>query len=100
MSFVATTGGIGGDHVRDLMVDAVEHHFGRINRLPNAIEWLTDNGSCYIARSTTDFARAMGLNQERRRFKAPKATAWPKPSSGPSREITSGSILSRMPTHS
>jgi putative transposase len=43
------------------MVDAVEHHFGRINRLPNAIEWLTDNGSCYIARSTTDFARAMRL---------------------------------------
>jgi putative transposase len=61
MSFVATTGGISGDHVRDLMVDAVERRFGRINRLPNAIEWLTDNGSCYIARSTTDFARAMRL---------------------------------------
>jgi putative transposase len=61
MSFIVTPGGISGDHVRDLMVDAVEHRFGRVNRLPNAIEWLTDNGSCYIARSTQDFAPAVGL---------------------------------------
>ena len=49
MSFLATTSGIGGEDVRDLMVAAVEHRFGRINRLPLTIEWLTDNGSCYIA---------------------------------------------------
>ena len=100
MSFVATTGGISGDHVRDLMVDAVEHRFGRINRLPNAIEWLTDNGSCYIARSTQDLHALWGWNQRRRLFKALKATAWPKPLFGPSRGITSGSILFRMPTYS
>ena len=34
MSFLATTGGISGEDVRDLMVTAVEHRFGRINRLP------------------------------------------------------------------
>ena len=33
MSFLATTGGISGDDVRDLMVAAVEHRFGRVNRL-------------------------------------------------------------------
>ncbi len=43
MSYVATTGGIGGEEVRDLMVGAVEHRFGPVNRLPRTIEWLTDN---------------------------------------------------------
>jgi len=50
MSFVATTGGITGEDVRDLMVAAVEHRFGPVNQLPAPIEWLTDNGSCYLAR--------------------------------------------------
>ena len=57
MSFVATTGGISGDHVRDLIVGAVEHRFGRINRLPDTIEWLTDNGSRYVARSSNNSLR-------------------------------------------
>jgi transposase InsO family protein len=57
MSFLATTGGISGDDVRDLMVTAVEHRFGRVNRLPATIEWLSDNGSCYIAGDTRRFAR-------------------------------------------
>jgi hypothetical protein len=43
MSLLATTGGISGDDVRDLMVTAVEHRFGRVNRLPATIEWLSDN---------------------------------------------------------
>src|SRR5262249_16414272 len=38
ISFLATTGGISGDDVRDLMVTAVEHRFGRVNRLPATIE--------------------------------------------------------------
>jgi len=61
MSFVATTGGITGEDVRDLIVAAVEHRFGRVNRLPSSIEWLTDNGSCYLARETRRFARDVGL---------------------------------------
>ena len=39
MSFLATTAGISGNDVRDLMVVAVEHRFGRVNRLPVTIEW-------------------------------------------------------------
>ena len=61
ISFVATTSGITGEDVRDLMVAAVEHRFGRVNRLPVKIEWLTDNGSCYLARETRRFARDVGL---------------------------------------
>ena len=61
ISYGATTGGITGEDVRDLMVAAVEHRFGRVNRLPSSIEWLTDNGSCYLARETRRFARDVGL---------------------------------------
>jgi len=61
MSFVATTGGITSEDVRDLMVAAVEHRFGPVNRLPSTIEWLTDNGSCYVARQTRRFANEIGL---------------------------------------
>src|SRR5262249_15419381 len=52
MSFLATTGGIAGEDVRDLMVAAVEYRFGQVNRLPVTIEWLSDNGSCYVAGDT------------------------------------------------
>ena len=45
MSFLATTGGIAGEDVRDLMVAAVEYRFGQVNRLPVTIEWLSDNVS-------------------------------------------------------
>jgi hypothetical protein len=43
------------------MVAAVEHRFGRVNRLPVTIEWLSDNGCCYIAGDTRSFARDIGL---------------------------------------
>jgi transposase InsO family protein len=43
------------------MVAAVEQRFGPINRLPATIEWLTDNGSCYIAGETRKFAREIGF---------------------------------------
>ena len=61
MSYVGTTGGISGDDVRDLMVAAVEHRFGQVNRLLQPIEWLSDNGSPYVARETRGFAREIGL---------------------------------------
>ena len=61
MGHVATTEGIKGEDVCDLMVTAVEHRFGRVNRLPQTIEWLTDNGSCFIAGPTRRFAREIGL---------------------------------------
>jgi putative transposase len=60
MSWVATTGGITGAMVRDLMVEVVEARFGAA---PPAqpIERLTDNGSPYITRDTRSFAREIGL---------------------------------------
>ena len=64
MSFLATTSGIRGEDVRDLMVAAVEHRFGRVDRLPLTIEWLSDNGTCYVAGDTRSFARDIGLRAE------------------------------------
>ena len=61
MGHVATTAGITAQDVQDLMVATVEHRFGPVNRLPEPVEWLTDNGSCYTARDTRAFARDIGL---------------------------------------
>jgi putative transposase len=61
MAWIATTQGIKGEDVRDLMVASVESRFGPINRLPRTIEWLSDNGPGYIARETRAFAHEIGL---------------------------------------
>ena len=53
-------GGISGDMVRDLTVEAKEARFGTASP-EQPIEWLTDNGSPYIARDTRSFAREIGL---------------------------------------
>ena len=60
------TGGIKGEDVRDLIVDAVEHRFGKVNRVPVIIE-LSDNGSCYIAGATRSFARDLDLEPRDRK---------------------------------
>lgn len=61
MSYVATTAGISGDMIRDLMAEAIESRFGFVDRLPHRIEWLSDNGSAYTAHETRAFALMMGL---------------------------------------
>ena len=66
---VATTEGVKGEDVRDLMVAAVEQRFGSINRLPATIQWLTDNGSCYVSGETPRFAREIGFQPLRLRGK-------------------------------
>ena len=61
MGHVATTGGITGDMVRDLMASSMEYRFGKADSLPHPVEWLSDNGSAYTANETISFARLMGL---------------------------------------
>ena len=61
MSYVATTGGICGDMIRDLMAESIEARFGAVDRLPMRIQWLSDNGPAYVAHETQKFARMMGL---------------------------------------
>ena len=60
ISWVATTGGISGEMIRDLMIESVERRFGG-HQTPHPVEWLSDNGSCYRAHETVSFAQSIGL---------------------------------------
>lgn len=53
-------GGISGDIVRDMMLEAVETRFGQL-RATHPVEWLSDNGSPYTAKPTRSFAQALNL---------------------------------------
>jgi putative transposase len=60
MAWCASTGGISGEMIRDLMVESVERRFGD-RGLPQPIQWLSDNGSCYRAHETIELAIRLGL---------------------------------------
>ena len=61
MAWLATSAGISGEMVRDLMVACIERRFG-ISKAAHPVEWLSDNGSAYIAKDTLDTATALGLS--------------------------------------
>ena len=73
LGFVATTEGIKGEDVQDLMIAAVEVRFGQVNRLPHIIEWLSDNGSCFIAADTRALAREIGLEPRTTPVRSPQS---------------------------
>ena len=60
ISWVATTAGISGEMIRDMMVRCVEQRFGGI-RAPHPVQWLSDNGSIFAAHRTVEIARALNL---------------------------------------
>ncbi len=60
MAWCASTGGVSGEMIRDLMLESVERRFAA-QRVPQPIQWLSDNGSCYRAHATIDFAIGLGL---------------------------------------
>jgi len=50
------------EHIRDMMVQAVESRFGAGTRqLPTPIEWLSDNGSIYTSNETREFGAGIGF---------------------------------------
>lgn len=61
MRYIASTIGIDGQAIRDLMLETVEYRLGGQNT-DQPIQWLTDNGSCYTARETVAFGRRLGLD--------------------------------------
>jgi len=73
MSYVATTGGISGDLIRDLMAESVEARFGLVEKVPHRIQWLSDNGPAYIARETRSFAKMMGLEVCTTPYRSPES---------------------------
>ncbi|CAM3861754.1 transposase InsO family protein [Kerstersia gyiorum] len=62
MSWAAITAGHSAEVARDVMLAALEHRFGGADHAPSSeIEWLTDNGSAYIAGKTRAFVQQIGL---------------------------------------
>ncbi len=61
LRYVASTIGIDGAAIRDLMLESVEYRFGKVLRLPHQIQWLSDNGPCYVSHETVAFARNLGF---------------------------------------
>ena len=43
ISYIATTGGITSELVKDLMAESIEYRFGKVDKLPHRIQWLSDN---------------------------------------------------------
>jgi transposase InsO family protein len=62
IGYIASTIGIDGEAIRDLMTECVEHRFGRVEKLSRPIQWLTDNGPCYVSHETVRFARTLGFD--------------------------------------
>ncbi|MCZ0390725.1 IS3 family transposase, partial [Escherichia coli] len=72
LHWAVTTGGFDSETVQDVMLGAVERRFG--NELPaSPIEWLTDNGSCYRANETRQFARMLGLEPKNTAVRSPES---------------------------
>jgi putative transposase len=61
MRWIASTIGIDGQAIRDLMLESVEYRFGNA-KVSSPLQWLSDNGSCYTARETVSFGRHLGLD--------------------------------------
>lgn len=73
MSWAATTGGHSGDVMRDVMLAAIENRFANVMRAPEQIEWLSDNGSGYIAHKSRAYATGIGLKPLRTPICSPQS---------------------------
>lgn len=73
IAYAATTGGISGELVRDVMVQTMCNRFGEVAELPSPAQWLSDNGSGYIARETRGFAQDIGLEPCRTPIRSPQS---------------------------
>lgn len=62
MGYTASNKGIDADMICDLMAESMQYRFGQVNKLPHKIQWLTDNGPCYVARKTVLFGRSINLD--------------------------------------
>ena len=78
----ASTGGISGKMVRDLMLACVERRFASL-RAPHPVQWLADNGSALTARETLDFAAALSLVPCLTPVRSPESNGVSGPSSKP-----------------
>ena len=60
IGWTATTAGISGEMIRDMMVQCIERRFGTLPA-PHRLQWLSDNGSIFAAHKTIEIALALNL---------------------------------------
>lgn len=72
IDWIATSGSIAGEHIRDLMLTSIEKRFSG-EPPERAIQWLSDNGSVYTASDTRKFAALIGLNPRRTPVRSPQS---------------------------
>jgi len=73
IAFAATTAGVSGELVRDVMIQTLVTRFGPDPQRHLPAEWLSDNGSGYIAHDTPSFARDIGLVPRRTPYRSPQS---------------------------
>jgi len=61
MRYIASTKGVDGAMIRDLMLETIEYRFGQ-PKAPYKMQWLSDNGPCYTAHETVRFGRSLGFD--------------------------------------
>ncbi len=71
--WLATTGGIDGGHVADLMLESIEQRFGSPESIRIPIQFLSDNGSPYTKSETRRFAKHVGLIPSRTPIRSPQS---------------------------
>lgn len=60
IAWVATTAGIFGEVIRELMLECAERRVAAVGA-PQPVQWLADNGSVYAAAKTLDIAVALNF---------------------------------------
>jgi len=58
----ATSDGLTGEAIRDLMIATIEARFGGNLQPPQRVQWLSDNGPQCTARETVQFGRQLGFD--------------------------------------
>ena len=86
IAWQATTGGVSGEMVRDLMVECVERRFGA-TRAAHPVGWLSDDGSGYRAKDTLDTATRPGAQA---RLHATPLAREQRPRRGPGEDPQAG----------
>jgi len=61
ISWIASSKGVDRFMIQVLMAESVDKRFGKVPRVPHPLQWLSDNGSPYVARDTVAFGRLLGL---------------------------------------
>lgn len=77
MRYMASTKGVDGSMIRDLMLETTEYRFNQ-PKTPRKLQWFSDNGPCYTSHETIALGDHWALRFVRHQLIALKAMEWRK----------------------